>query len=113
MEQDHNALNNLPPFYVGQKVVSLVNGIKFPELKKGNTYTVLSIHKFSCGCHGINVGIKITHGSLFIKCCGESTIIPHNGIKYHRSEIFTPLQHAKFPLLKLTRVIEEQLIAQN
>ncbi len=40
---------NLPPFYKGQKVVSLVTHPNPTGAKKGNTYTVYECFKCSCG----------------------------------------------------------------
>lgn len=103
-----NILNNLSPFYIGQKVV-YITGIYHP---KNTIYTIKDIIKYPCGCYGIDIGEKDTYG---ISICGDhnSYLNTPSNIAYYDSNSFRPLQELKFPLISYSKVLEEQLVGSN
>lgn len=110
---ENNSLNNLPPFYVGQKVVCVdsENTVSIHKMlfNKNQIYTVHSIKKTNC-CKlwVINIGIKDDADILICPCGKESKNDNH-----FRASRFKPLQQQSFPLISLSKVIEEQLIPAN
>lgn len=114
---ENEALNNLPPFYVGQKVVYI--GTK--RRLKG-THTILSIHKGCCKCIDFEVEIETKnnidiHGATLVQCNECGTIIPAEKYRTYTfcSSVFRPLQESVFPSLTMSRVIEKEkeLISMN
>ena len=107
-------LQNLCPFYVGQKVVMIENfkrqltnhernlGIKIPT--KGNIYTVREVERGSHGGWFIKLVEIVNPSAAFIDSYGEPT---WNVVK------FAPIKEQKFPLIKLTRIIEKELVSAN
>lgn len=110
MNNEKDILNNLPPFHVGQKVVAIEDHSQL-HYKKGDVYTVTGLAKTPCcGNWIIDIGVR-THHSLMDCFCGD--IYKNN---YMFSIIkFRPLQSQSFPLITLTKVIEEQheLVSSN
>lgn len=113
-----NNLNNLPPFYIGQKVVYI--GTK-DKLKKG-IHTILAIYKGNCKCIDFEVEIELKNDIIIddathVKCtdCGEINISSKYRTFTFCSSSFRPLQESVFPSLKLSKVIEKesQLISMN
>ena len=85
---------NLPPFYVGQRVVQLVDGSR-GQSKKGDVHTVLGIKLLSQWC--IDIGQK--EGDRTIWC-------------WHYC--FAPIQE-NFQSISLEKILEEEtkLISVN
>lgn len=91
-------LNNLPPFYVGQKVIckdnspNVLTGTVSLELNK--TYTISAIHGKGY--------VKVKEVELPSSC-------------YFFSKRFSPKENTSYPLISLTKVLEEQkqLLAAN
>ena len=111
-------LNNLPPFYVGQKVVANCNHIS--GIVKDKIYTVLGVYKSHCG-YAINVGIQINlnvyNNTNSICTCGAvfKKPIESYGIHEVSTTRFSPLQDQVFPSLTMSKVLEKesQLISMN
>lgn len=103
-----NPLENLPPFYVGQKVVSLSNHES--GLIKDKIYTVLAVIKGHC-YYTIDIGLKNkSYANNLAKCtCGVTYKTSPSDIWWHSSARFAPLQESAFPTLTLSRVIEKEL----
>ena len=117
---------NLPPFYIGQKVV-YITGINMP---KGSIHTVSDIHVQPCGCVSLAIdGEKIKFRPVKQ---GYKAVVCDTCCKYnHPSEYkhgihlyawsadsFRPVQEAKPPLIKLTlskikETEKEQILIEN
>ncbi len=104
---------NLPPFYVGQKVV-YITGINAP---KDSIHIVKDIWLNDCGkCWVIDIGIIINphHGKYGKFQCSNCREVYMTTCKDGwMATSFRPLEQLKFPLMKYTKVIEEQLISEN
>lgn len=96
-------LNNLPPFYVGQKVV---------YIKTDTTYTVINMIQAHCGCWAVDVGDKRHIGQLY---CPEHRDYydDRSHIDWVKSSNLRPLQEQKFPLISMKKVLEEVEISSN
>lgn len=116
-----NNLNNLPPFYVGQKVVSIES---FDCLVEGHVYTVIKCHLRTCGCGwvvevnipNISVDGNRIYKGMTVRCssCKKLRLSQSNNACYfHRR--FRPLQESVFPSLTMSKVVEKesQLISMN
>jgi hypothetical protein len=105
-------LNNLPPFYVGQKVV-YITGISMP---KNSVHVVSDVYKKGCGCCiiGIN-GDKIIFRKPktgLIECSSCRKGYKSDKIfdsKGWNSGSFRPLQQQNFPLMKLSEIKIKEL----
>lgn len=101
---------NLPPFYVGQRVVALVDGF----LKKGQVYTVKGCHK-QC-CHWlVDVGLT-SPVTIDLYCCpGKPPLrLVEGGLLCPESVCFAPIE-STFSAITLSEVIEIEtpLICNN
>lgn len=113
---ENEVLNNLPPFYVGQKVVYITG----KNMLKDSIHTVSEIEKSRCGCYFIWIGneVKIKGKPFdYYSCveCGKISLgsfIHSNGWS---SKSFRPLQESVFPSLTMSRVIEKEreLVSMN
>jgi hypothetical protein len=104
----------LPPFYIGQKVVYITG----KDMPKDSIHTVREIIKTTCGCHWIDIGRTFSNMSYppTVKCfsCGNMIIRDNdNNIKWYHTTSFRPLQELKFPLMTFSRVIEKELVSAN
>jgi len=100
--------NNIAPFYVGQKVVCLVTKYNFfgVGVLKDKVYTVESIHKCSCGCYNINVGLPVNHlGHSDCVSCGK---IISDKRAWCPSRFFAPLLEQSAPLLTFEKIKESE-----
>lgn len=110
---ESNNLNNLPPFFIGQKVV-YITGISMP---KDSVHTVKFTNKSSCGCWFISIGedrIDSDDGSLYYCVeCGNNVV--GNFINGWSAKSFRPLQESVFPSLIMSKAIEKesQLVSMN
>lgn len=112
-------LNNLPPFYIGQKVV-YITGKNMP---KGTIDTIIDIKPNWCSCCPYVLLLKDNKvdddfrdcSNVECECCGE--IVPlekHLTIRFFWfSTSFRPLQEQTFPLISMKKVLEEQLVCSN
>lgn len=105
---------NLPPFYIGQKVV-YITGKSMP---KNSIHTVTGIIQSSCGCWDISInGIpfdkqeKPSLSNSFV-CSVCLKIInrgnPVDELKGWSVESFRPLQQTKFPLMTFYQIKEKE-----
>ena len=114
-----NNLNNLPPFYVGQKVVYITGR----EMPKNSEHIVKGLKINCCGLWDINVGIKsksyfinknngVTH--IICKRCKQISEIESFYFGF-LSTSFRPLNEQPFPSLTMQEVIkkESQLVSLN
>jgi len=98
-----------PPFYVGQQVVVVKEHENF---KKGDKFIVNGIRKSNCcGTWLINIGINSKHIYDYMRCviCGGETI----NDDYYKATRFAPVEQLKYPLIKLTRVLENEPVSSN
>lgn len=109
-----NPLENLPPFYIGQKVV-YITGINMP---KDSIHTVRDIVQSECGCWSIKVDAVneiIQQGLVLCKAC--NTILPRTKSKWKgfSAESFRAFEESIFPSLTMKRVVEKEslLISMN
>lgn len=111
-----NPLENLPPFYVGQKVVYI--GSIMP---KNSIHIVSDVVLFTCGCCAVAVNSKIVKtekvNQIICGTCGKYK----KGIKFidngyaYNSKSFRPLTESPFPTLTMSRVVEKEsvLVSMN
>lgn len=102
---------NLPPFYVGQKVV-YITGINMP---KNSIHTISEIVKKPCGCC---IGIRINNEPFIptsgffsnIRCVNCGNIYPRalDTGELWNPESFRPLQQQKFPLMTFSKIVEKE-----
>lgn len=96
---------NLPPFYVGQKVVSL-KGTSSDYIQKGTIYSIKGIMQLVCGCWCVDVGINI--GKQYMRCGIHNTEkILSKGIRWIDHSFFAPIQE-NFQSISLEKVLEEE-----
>lgn len=103
---------NLPPFYIGQRVVSLLNTCL---LKKGSEFKILGIKKGCCGWT-VYVGIKTPYGFDYRECqrCGKKDKIKSGEFFYFESTCFAPIEE-NFETISYKEVIriEKPLTCSN
>lgn len=104
---------NLPPFYVGQKVV-YINNVSLPT---NSIHTVLNIVKSSCcGMWGIQIECSRLLLAPQKRCCQCGLHSSFTGERqYYAAISFKTLEEMKFPSLKMKEVVkkESQLISMN
>lgn len=102
---------NLPPFYVGQKVIGVLPN-RFNKPEKDKIYTVLDIRQGCCEWE-INVGIS-PHDPNFIECGVCKKHFQHNGTLWLRVSRFAPIQE-NFQEISYSEVVKEEkrLISVN
>lgn len=113
-----NPLENLPPFYVGQKVVAIAN---YHQLVKDEIYTVRGFIS-PCKCDVIEIDLPEKCVKMIyrppgypMKCKACGTSLKSNGYSHYKPSRFAPLQESAFPTLTLSRVIEKEreLVSMN
>lgn len=90
---------NFPPFYVGQKVVSLFNT---EDLIKGNEYVITRIAVRSCGCWSVQVGIKRLIISKYCTCDHDIRLA---GSDWLNAKKFAPIE-STFQSISFEKVVE-------
>jgi len=103
---------DLSQFYVGQKVVAIKDHSQ-GVFKKGDEFVVLNIMKNCCNWQ-IDVGIKGT--SHVGQCTCGHDFIKNASVWWVNQRCFTPLQQQKFPLIKLSKIMEkekEEILIEN
>lgn len=109
-------LNNLAPFYVGQKVV-YITGYNMPK----NTVCVVTavFKKPYCNCWHIDIN-KPNPGGLYnhpgkYNCteCGSVYTVHESQLRGWAASSFRPLQEQSFPLIKYTRVLKDVPVSAN
>lgn len=99
--------HNLPPFYIGQKVVALKNMRQ--GIKKGDVFPVKNIAKWPCNC--TSWVIDIGYFDDCEKCCCDcrtSIVKPIPGALIISANNFAPLQQQKFPLMTFKQVVKKE-----
>lgn len=97
---------NLPPFYVGQRVVAINDGNDkiTTVVHKGQEFVILDIYQCSaCNKWKVDIG-HLTHSSCTSCKCGK---IKHGNIKWAAAEIFAPIQET-FQSITLEKVLETE-----
>lgn len=114
-------LNNLPPFYIGQKVV-YITGIQLPIYTQD---TVIDIIKNNCKCCEYLIKVKKHPGEKtiiedkhpYVRCADCAHIVLtsewNKTIGYWLASSWRPLQEQTFPLISMKKVLEEQLVCSN
>lgn len=107
-------LKNLPPFYIGQKVV-YITGTNMPKWSK---HIVSDVFKFPCGCWAIMVvGNQKKHvlpkKSDLWECvqCGKT--FSDRVLCGFLASSFRSLQKQTFPLITYSKIIEKELVSAN
>lgn len=110
-----NQLNNLPPFYIGQKVVSLQT---HKGQVKGEIYTVTGV--FQCVCKSYLISWGAPHGIAGARCnchncCSFMPVPSNNPYWVAPQEYFAPIQENPFPSLTMKQVIKKEapLVCMN
>ncbi len=97
-------LNNLPPFYSGQKLVCINDSGWVTEFDErdisGPSYNEIVI------C----VSCKIFNGTWQVELKEYPHPFPDN---WFWCIEFKPVQEQKFPLIKLSKIIEKELVSAN
>lgn len=103
-------MSNLPPFYVGQKVVCINKNPLY--LKYNETYVVKEIKQFPCGCWAIDVGVS-RNNSYATYCYKHDSAILDRDCWYTVDE-FAPIEQT-FQSISFKEVIkiESPLIGIN
>lgn len=96
--------NNIPPFYVGQKVV-YITGKAMP---KNSIHTVRGAKQHPCGCWAIDIGRKADTPLHVCYHHRDSDALFTNGIGWFVSESFRPLQEMKAPMLTFEKIKESE-----
>lgn len=92
---------NLPPFYIGQKVVCIGGkGV----LKIGKHYIVSGVFNTCCG-YCITIGIMATKAPLVCNIC-DKKVNEVNGEWFFSPEFFKPLEEINAPLLTFQQIKE-------
>ena len=103
-------LNNLPPFYAGQKVVYITG----KHMPKNSIHTIKSCFRSECGCWGVLINKEEYHiintGSFSCTVCGNDFSKLSNGWK---AESFRPAQEQIMKLVSYSKVLKEQPISVN
>lgn len=96
--------SQLPPFYVGQRVVALVDGINYP-FKKGDKFVVNDLAQTPCGCWNIHVGFTPCKPSPNYYChLHDSPSVPNNGKGFIGARYFAPVE-SQFQAITFKEVI--------
>lgn len=107
---------NLPPFYVGQKVVALrsvkteLNGIV-----KGTVYTVKELTQCTCGEWKVDVGLMVSKtGRCLCATCDSPYGVTGSRVIYVAAPLLAPVQE-NFQSISLEKVLEKEtaLISVN
>lgn len=101
---------NLPPFYVGQKVVC-IQSHPMGFFKKGQEFTIIDARKMKCCADWVvDIGIHTHYLEMDCSCCGATV----DNISYYRSSRFAPIQESKFKAVTFEKICEEvELICEN
>jgi len=97
---------NIPPFYIGQKVICVIPNGKLYEtyLIKDKIYTILDINKTPC-CNqwSVDVGLRTSH--THVMCgCGVRRYTDYKVGAFR----FKPLQEMKAPLIMFEKIHEKE-----
>lgn len=104
----NNILKNLPPFYIGQKVVYITGN----NMPKDSIHIVTEINRKECGCYYINIDNKIIEQDIpkhvtHVGCSNcNFTRIKNDTDKQRGWNIksFRALEQKSFPLIKFEQI---------
>lgn len=102
-------LNNLPPFYVGQKVVAVLNHSQ-GAFTSGQEFVIESVEKYCCKWL-VTVGIK-SPAILFNCTCGK-TYSKNTGLHEFCSTAFKAIDEQNFQAITFEKVLETELVCVN
>lgn len=112
----NNPLSNLPPFYIGQKVV-YITGANMP---KNSVHTVRGVFKQACGCIMILIdreSNRMPNDTTHVRCveCNKRVTIGEYIDAGWFATSFRPVQEQAFPSLTYSKVVEKEseLISLN
>ena len=104
---------NLPPFYVGQKVVCIkdhTEGI----VKKGQEYIIMDIVPGCCSVDAwwVDIGYKPSPKVLYLQCpiCHQ---ISQDHLQYLAFYLFAPIEEQKFSKVTYTEILEAVEMCNN
>lgn len=102
---------NLPPFYVGQRIVCLISD---RVAKKGLKYTAKSVVKCPY-CEEWLIGYAEAGMTGWVSCThSDKSVISTTGLFHAPHTNFAPIQESKFRAVTLEKLCEEvELICEN
>lgn len=109
---ENKLMNNIPPFTIGEKIVYITGN----NMPKNSIHKVLNIIQFPCGCWVLDVGKRKYSPPGYFTCggCKKSFFDDkEDNVHWFRSTSFRPVQEAKFPLIKYSKVLEEVEVGSN
>jgi hypothetical protein len=100
---------NLPPFYIGQKVVYITG----KNLPNNSIHTVTSIQQKDCGCWSILVNNQPPINKIYenaIYCCGDCRTVLEapKTVGWFRASSFRALQEKPLLLLTFEKIKETE-----
>jgi hypothetical protein len=103
--------NNLPPFYVGQKVIAIQDHSRL-TFKKGQMFIVLDIRFYCCSWEifiGVNEApLPDPYCMYEQKCCRCSKIELSRDIRcFFYADLFAPV-YENFQSISLSKILEEE-----
>lgn len=98
---------NLPPFYVGQKVVAVINHSQ-GYFKKGDEFIIKNVVKNKCACGYCSVDVGIISKLRKTECFDCRVIFNNDGFCLFDPTAFRPLQQSKFPLMTFTQIKQKE-----
>jgi hypothetical protein len=99
---------NIPPFYVGQEVICLIDAPDF-GLKKGTEKIIMGIQKPCCSWM-VDVGLTIPRGEVCV-CVRCNHEMPESTIVWGAAECWKPKDQMK--AASFTKVMETELVSEN
>lgn len=98
---------NLPPFYIGQKVVCVKPSEKH-GLFKDKIYTITDVKRCICGCTQVSWGVKTTETGLNCASCDKDLTIGSIPEYYALASRFCPAEEKPLPLLTFEQIKKEE-----
>lgn len=104
--------NNIPPFYVGQKVVAIRNH-STGLFKKGDTFNITGIFMSDCSCKEweVTVGVVTDKPKVCCAVCGE-TYEKKSYQSEFKAYCFAPIIE-NFEAISFEKVLEQELSSVN
>lgn len=100
---------NLPPFYVGQRVVAIKDHSQ-GFFKKGQEFKVTGMYPYICKCKSgwtITVG-QVHFSPLHEPCCGIcKTRFERKGQRQFETIAFAPIEEQEFKAVTFKKIMEE------
>lgn len=95
---------NIPPFYIGQKVVAIKDHTQ-GYFNKGDEFVVKGIEK-TCCVWVIIIGVR-TGWNISICVCRKSINNPNDMGRFNVAS-FAPLQQQSYPLMTFSKIVEKE-----